>query len=148
MLRRIWTLVVKELLTLLREPRNRAILLVPPIIQTIVFGYGANFDLERIPLAIYDEDRTAVTRELASYFHGSPHFRNVGAVTSNREIAQLVENGRVLAVLHLPRNFTRDLITDETARIQMIMDGRNSDTASLVQRYSVDTIDRFFRTWQ
>lgn len=148
MLRRILALVLKEFLTLLREPRNRAVLLVPPILQTIVFGYGANFDLERIPVAVYDEDRTAVTREFASYFHGSPHFRDVGAVTNNREIAPLIERGRVLAVLHIPRNFSRDLITDETARIQMILDGRNSNTASLVQRYTVDTIDRFFRTWQ
>ncbi len=148
MLGRILAFVLKELRTLLKDPRNRAVLLVPPILQTILFGYGANFDLERIPIAIYDEDRSAVTRDLVAAFTGSPHFQFKGNVMRDAEIEPLIEAGRVLAVVHIARSFTRDLLGDDSGHIQMIMDGRNSNTASLTQRYAVDTIDSFFQAWQ
>jgi ABC-2 type transport system permease protein len=148
MLARIFAFVFKELRTLLKEPRNRAVLLVPPILQTILFGYGANFDLERIPIAIYNEDRSAVTRDLVAAFTGSPHFEFKGNVMRDAEIAPLIESARVLAVVHISRAFTRDLLADDSGHIQLIMDGRNSNTASLTQRYAVDTIDSFFQAWQ
>ena len=66
MLRRILGLMIKELLVLLRDKRGRAVLLVPPIVQTIVFGYAASFHLEHIRLAIYDEDRSALSREVTA----------------------------------------------------------------------------------
>ena len=104
MLARIFAFVFKELQTLLKDPRNRAVLLVPPILQTILFGYGANFDLERIPIAIYNEDRSAVTRDLVAAFTGSPHFEFKGNVMRGAEIAPLIESARVLAVVHISRH--------------------------------------------
>jgi ABC-2 type transport system permease protein len=148
MIGRILALVLKELRTLLKDPRNRAVLLVPPILQTILFGYGANFDLERIPIAIYDEDRSAVSRDLVAAFAGSPHFQYEGSVARDAEIGTLIDSARVLAVVHISRTFTRDLLTGDSGHIQMILDGRNSNTASLTQRYAVDTIDGFFQDWQ
>jgi ABC-2 type transport system permease protein len=148
MLARVLVLVLKELRTLLKDRRNRAVLLVPPILQTILFGYGANYDLEQIPVAIYDEDTSAVSRDLVAAFTGSPHFHNVVSITRDAEIAPLIDSSRVLAVIHISRTFTRDLLTGDSGHIQMILDGRNSNTASLTQRYAVDVIDGFFQDWE
>ena len=60
MLQRILALVHKEFLTLLKDPKSRMVLIVPPLIQLLVFGYAATFDLKDIPYAIYDEDRSAI----------------------------------------------------------------------------------------
>jgi ABC-2 type transport system permease protein len=65
MWQRILALVVKELLTLLKDKRSRVVLFVPPLIQLVVFGYAASFDLNRVPYALYSEDRGAAARDQA-----------------------------------------------------------------------------------
>src|SRR5512136_1685636 len=69
---RILALVRKEFLTLLKDPKSRMVLIVPPLIQLLVFGYAATFDLKEVPYAVYDEDRGAAARELLARFDGSP----------------------------------------------------------------------------
>jgi ABC-2 type transport system permease protein len=143
MLLRILGLMIKELLVLLRDKRSRAVLLVPPIVQTIVFGYAASFHLEHIRLAIYDEDRSALSREMTARFSGSPQIDMVGALTHAGQIEPLLVEREVLAVVRIPQGFSRDLNADRTARLQVILDGRNSNTALLARRYLLAIGEQF-----
>ncbi|HSK40065.1 MAG TPA: ABC transporter permease, partial [Arenibaculum sp.] len=143
MLRRILGLMVKELLVLLRDKRGRAMLVVPAVVQTIVFGYAALFHLENIRVAIYDEDRSILSREMIAQFSGSPHVDVVDTVTHLAEIEPLLVDREVLAVIRVARGFSRALNADETAHVQIIIDGRNSNTALLARRYLLAIAEQF-----
>ena len=71
---RIVALTIKELLAILKDKRSRIVLVVPPMLQLFIFGYAASFDLNDIPIAIYNEDNSAPARDLVAHVIGSPHF--------------------------------------------------------------------------
>jgi ABC-2 type transport system permease protein len=147
MLGRILALVRKEFLTLLKDPKSRMVLIVPPLIQLLVFGYAATFDLKQVPYAVYDEDRGAAARELLARFDGSPTFRKVADLSSDREMAPLVDGREVLVVIHVGPRFTDELLSGRRAPLQVILDGRNSNTAMIALNYVRSVVDRFNEDW-
>ncbi|VAW77476.1 ABC-type efflux pump permease component YbhR [hydrothermal vent metagenome] len=134
-LQRILALAIKELLAILRDKKSRFVLIGPPIAQLIVFGYAATFDLNDIPLAVYNEDRSAPARELLARVTGSPHFQLVTEISHDEQIAPLINNKDVLLVLHLGPRFSEYLKRNKPAPAQVIIDGRNSNTALLTLGY-------------
>ena len=134
-LQRILALTIKELLAVLKDKKSRIVLIVPPILQLLVFGYAATFDLNNISVAIYNEDRNAPSRELVARIIGSPHFNLHSYLDNEKQITPLINEREVLIVLHLAQHFSADLYKGRTAKAQVIIDGRNSNTALLVQGY-------------
>lgn len=147
MLNRILALVAKEFLALLKDKRSRLVLIVPPLIQLLVFGYAATFDLKNVPFAVYNEDRGSDTRELLADFDGSPSFTRVAQVTHESEIAPLVNSKQALMVIHAGPDFSANLLNGRPAALQVIVDGRNSNTAMLVINNVNVIVDRFNRKW-
>ena len=147
MFQRIAALVAKEFLALLKDKRSRTVIIVPPIIQLLVFGYAATFDLTEIPYAVFNEDRGFASRELLARFEGSPHFRAVTAVTHDKEIAPLIDRRGALLVVHLRADFTRQLLRGNAAPVQMIIDGRNSNTALVALGYARSIAEGFNEAW-
>ena len=133
----------KELLALLRDKKSRVVVFVPPILQVLVFGYAATFDLKNIPYAVFNEDSSGISRELEAGFHGSPHFQEITRIGSQGEIAPLIDKREVLLVLHIGPRFRRDLTLGRPAVVQVIVDGRNSNTAMLALNYSRTVINAF-----
>ncbi len=146
-LRRILALVHKEFLALLKDPKGRLVLIVPPLVQLLVFGYAATFDLGQVRYAVYNEDRGIASRDLLAGFAGAAHFRQVAAVRAEAEIAPLVDARQVLVVLHLGPRFSADLLAGRPAALQVIIDGRNSNTAMVAQNYVRGVVDRFNDEW-
>jgi ABC-2 type transport system permease protein len=147
MWQRILALVRKEFLALLKDPKSRLTLIVPPMIQLMVFGYAASFDLKAIPYAIYNEDRGAISRDMEAVFAGAPAFHRVAVLDSESEIAPLVDAREVLMVIHIGPRFGADLLSGQTAPLQIIVDGRNSNTALTAMGYVRTMVDRFNRDW-
>jgi ABC-2 type transport system permease protein len=147
MLRRIWALAVKELLALLKDPKSRMVLVVPPLVQLLVFGYAATFDLEQVPYALYDQDRSAASRQLAARLEGSASFRRVAELTSGEPGEGLLDRGEALLVLTIHPRFGQDLALGRAGRVQAIVDGRNSNTALILLGYLQSLVDRFSRDW-
>jgi ABC-2 type transport system permease protein len=148
MLRRIQALMIKEFLALLKDRRSRMVVFIPPILQLLVFGYAATFDLNRIPFAVYNEDAGQASRDLVARFTGSPNFKQVATLTHEEEITPLVDAKSVLLVIHLGPTFSRELLSGRPGPLQVIVDGRNSNTAAILLNY-VNTIVAAFNTdWQ
>lgn len=147
MLARILALVVKEFITLLKDKRARFVLIGPPLVQLIVFGYAATFDLRNVPFAVYNEDRGFASRELLAAFDGSPSFTRVAQITNEDEIARLIDSKRVLMVVRAGPHFSADLLSGRPAPLQIIVDGRNSNTAMLTINDARGIIDGFNREW-
>jgi len=144
---RVMALVLKEFITLLKEGRSRAVLIVPPLIQLLVFGYAASYDLKQVPYALYNEDRGAGARELVALLRGSGSFREQATVTSIDQVRPMVDARDVLLVVHVDPRFTRDLLVGQPARLQVIVDGRNSNTALIAVGYVRQIVERFNREW-
>jgi ABC-2 type transport system permease protein len=140
MLRHILALAMKEFLALLRDPRSRFVLIGPPIMQLIIFGYAASFDLDHVPVAIYNQDTGAEARELVSRIEGSPHFEVLAYLNHDSEIPPLIDNKKVLLALNIGPNFSADLSQGRVAGLQIILDGRNSNTALLALNYLRDIV--------
>jgi ABC-2 type transport system permease protein len=147
-LSRVIALVFKELLALLKDPRSRFVVVAPPIVQAIVFGYAATFDLNNVGYAIYDEDRSFASRELHARFLGTPHFRQVAVLEHISEIAPLIDSRQLLMVLHIPEDFTRNLLASRQADVQVIVDGRNSNTALIALGYARNIVNEYGREWR
>jgi ABC-2 type transport system permease protein len=146
-LQRIVALAIKELLAMLKDKKSRIVLVVPPLLQLVVFGYAASFDLNDIPVAVYNEDRGAPSRELVARVIGSPHFHLVATLDNDRQIAPMINNRDVLVVLRLGQRFSADLYKQQTTNVQVIIDGRNSNTALLVQGYLRSIVSDFNLDW-
>ncbi len=147
MLARILALVIKEFLTLLKDKRTRLVLIGPPLIQLLVFGYAATFDLKNVPFAVYNEDSGYASRELFASFDGSTSFSRVAQITHESEIAPLIDDKRVLMVVHAGPSFSADLLAGRPAALQVIVDGRNSNTAMLAVNDVNVMVDRYSRAW-
>ena len=147
MWRRIFALVTKEFLTLLKDKRSRVVIIVPPLIQLMVFGYAATFDLKHVPFAVFNEDRGSVSRDLVAAFGGSPSFEEVARLTHDNEIAPMIDSQQALMVIRIGPRFSADLLSGRPAPIQIIVDGRNSNTAQLVVNYGRLIVKRFNTDW-
>lgn len=145
---RIYGLTIKEFLALLKDRKSRIVVIVPPILQLIVFGYAATFDLTNIPYAVYNEDGGLSSIELVSAFRGSANFKEVAYLTRDEQIAPLINSKKALMVLHIDRRFSRDLIAGRPGSVQVIVDGRDSNTAAILLTYVNSIVAQFDANWQ
>ena len=144
-LNRIRGLVVKELLALLKDPKGRFVLIAPPVIQLLIFGYAATFDINDVAMAVVDRDGGAESRALVARFAGSPTFHTVADPANIRQARPLVAAGDADMVLHLGPDFGRDLRRGLGPQIQVLVDGRNSNTAAITAQYAGEIVAAFNR---
>jgi ABC-2 type transport system permease protein len=144
---RIIALIIKEFLALLKDPKSRFVIIGPPVLQLLVFGYAATFDLTHIPFAIYNESASEEARELVARFSGSTNFNEVATITHDEQIAPLIDSKQVLLVVHIGPRFSRNLRTLATAPVQIILDGRDSNTAMLAMGYVQKIVDTYNVQW-
>lgn len=140
---RIREIIRKEFRQVLREPRMRIILFVPPLVQTILFGFAVNLDVENGWLGWMDLDRTPSSRELRAAFEGSRRFVVVAEAESEARVRELLDRGEAQAVVRVPAGFARDIQRGQTAAVQILVDGTNSNTASILAGYAAQIISGY-----
>jgi ABC-2 type transport system permease protein len=145
---RIVSLIRKEVQALLRDPRSRVILFLPALLQSVLFGYAATFDLNHAPYAVYDEDHSAASRDLLARFDGSGVFERVATIQRSADIARLIDNRDALAVVRIGPDFSSRLAAGRSADVQVIVDGRNSNTAATTVGYITTIVDEFNADWR
>src|SRR5690242_9164056 len=132
---RIGVILRKEFIQTLREPRMRLLLFVPPLVQLLVFGFAVNLDVDHTAIAWMDMDRTPLSRELRARFEGSGWFEVVAEPTDEREAQRLLDRSDAQAVARVLPGFERDVLRGGSPAVQLLVDGSNSNTASLVSSY-------------
>lgn len=142
---RIAGLFAKEIEIVLRDPRSRFVVIVPPIVQLFVFGYAATFDVVELDTVLLDEDRTVVSRELAHRFDASRAFRITESVRTERDLREAISSGRVRAGLRIGQTFGDRIERDGGATVQLLFDGRNSNTALVALGYARRIVEAFDR---
>lgn len=129
------SLIRKEILALVKDPASRALLFMPAIMQALLFGYGATYDLNYAPYAVLDQSRGAASKELLARLDGTGVFVRTATLTSSDQIAAQIDSGDALLMISIPSDFETRLAAGQEAPLQLILDGRNSSTASLASAY-------------
>jgi ABC-2 type transport system permease protein len=142
-MRRIWAIMWKEFLHIIRDPRTIISTLVIPPMLVILFGYALTFDVKHIPLAVDDMDKTVASRELVKSFTASGYFDNVGSVSGLEEANAGFLRGDYKAHIMIPRGFSRNLMAGRGAVIELAIDGSNPVIANAAYRYGLVIPQRF-----
>lgn len=132
---RIQAIAKKEFKHLLRDIRMLSILLIFPVFLLVVFGYAVNFDVHHIKLALYDLEKSQTSREVLSNLLHSEYFDLSGSLIADRQIKETLDNKYAQGVLIIPSDFSRNFFSGKTAKLQMIVDGVDGNTASIIQNY-------------
>jgi ABC-2 type transport system permease protein len=148
----ILPIVRKEFRQIKRDKRILSILLFIPALMLLMFGYALNFDVKHTSMAVYDEDRSSVSREFTEQFFISEYFTKVQTLESKAEINNLLDAEKARVVLVIPSSFTKDIQRGRAASVQVIVDGTNSNAAAtvlgyinaIIQQYSVKVMTESF----
>jgi len=135
MLARLKQMLIKEFIQVFRDKRTRFILFGPPIIQMLIFGYAATFEIRHVATVIVDLDHSQESRELVSRFTSSPYFDVQHQLTDSRQIEDLIDRGKATVALQINPGFAEDLRKGQTAPLQVIVDATNSNTALIASGY-------------
>ncbi|MBY0502632.1 MAG: ABC transporter permease [Bryobacteraceae bacterium] len=140
---RIWEMMRKELRQSLREPRMRATLFAPPLIQLLVFGYAVSLDVDHARIAWMDLDRSAASRELREAFTGSGRFEIVRSLENEDDTQASLDHSEVMAIVRILPGFAADLARGREVAVQVLVDGSNSNTANIVSNQASTVIRSF-----
>jgi ABC-2 type transport system permease protein len=140
---RLWALVKKEFIHIIRDPRSLAMAFLMPLILLILFGYAITMDIKTLNLAVYDQDKSAASRNYLEGFPASSYFSVVAAAESHTEVRALLDQGRAHLALVIPRHFARDLEQGRTTKVQLLADGSDANTATIALGYAEAVTNRF-----
>jgi ABC-2 type transport system permease protein len=134
-IRRVTALIYKEIITLLQDKKTRFVLIGPPILQLFVFALAATLEVKNISTVIFNQDGGRHGYELIQRINGSPTFTKIKFVNTESSLRKRIDKQKALVAIHIPQNFSQLLEAGKQAKIQVIMDGRKSNTAQIVSGY-------------
>ena len=143
MWQRIRTLIVKEFLAVWRDPKSRMILIVPPLVELLVFSFAATQEVKNVQIAILNRDTGTNARDLIAMFSGSPNFSAIDFLDDESQIAPAIDSRQSIFVLYIQSDFSRELNAGRPATVQLLLDGRRSNAAQIVEGYANAIVARY-----
>ena len=145
---RILNLCRKEFLAVLKDPASRAILIVPALMQSLLFGYAATYDLNQADYALLDQSHSAASTALVARLDGTGVFHRAATLRTPADIERVIDAQDALFVLHIGPRFEQQLQAGEEAAVQLIVDARNSNTAGSAAGYVSAVVADFNAQWR
>ncbi len=142
-LRRTRAIARKEFLHILRDPRSLIMALALPLLMILLFGYALTLDVDRIPTLVYDQDNSPESRELIARFDGSRYFQVNGVTDNYTIIEKKIDRDECILCIAIPLDYSRELHSGRSPRIQLILDGSDSNTASIALGYAQNVLESF-----
>lgn len=140
---RIKQMVVKEFIHVLRDPRMKAIVFAIPVLQTIVFGFAVTTDVNNIPTAVYDLDKSYESREVVRRLRASGYFDIRHFPETRAQMQDLLDRGKIILSLNFNKGFSADIKTGKRALLQVLVDGTDSNTATVAMDYAGRIIKKY-----
>ncbi|MFH1494504.1 MAG: ABC transporter permease [Pseudomonadota bacterium] len=142
---RIYRMLVKEFIQVLRDPRMKALIFVMPVVQLIMFGYAVTTDVDHIRTAVCDLDKSPQSRALIERFTASGYFTVVDSTNNPQRLGELLDRGKATIGIQINRGFADDLRSGRQAAIQTIVDGTDSNTGTVAMDYAQRITQEFSR---
>jgi ABC-2 type transport system permease protein len=143
---RLFALIKKEFLAIKNDRKSMFVIIVPPLLQIFIFSFSATMEVKHVNLAIFNKDESYQSREFIQVLKGSNYIENLINVQSYDEAEKLINTKKVAGLISIPDNFTKDMGT-QNSKIQLILDGRRSNTAQIVEGYISQMLIKF-RTYE
>jgi ABC-2 type transport system permease protein len=140
---RLTALVVKELLAAFRDPKARFALIMPPLIQVFLFAFAATMEVTNVPVGVVNLDWGAQSAQLVSRFERASAFSEIRRYASQAEARAAIDRQEVMAVVQIGQDFSRKLAARETPEVLVLLDGRKSNSAQIVNSYLNTIISQF-----
>lgn len=144
-LSRIFALVHKEFRSLLSSKAGRFLLVMPVLIQTALFPFAATLEVKNATLAVFNEDRGVASVEIMQRFAASGAFSKIIPVWSARELDQAIGKREAMLAVHIPADFSRKLVAGEISPVQVVLDGRRSNSSQIAFSYLQSVLDLYLR---
>ena len=132
---RLAAIIVKELWAVLRDPRSRISLILPPLIQLLVFGYASTLEVKNVTIGVLDRDGGQWSHEIIARVAGSPNFKRIVSLESEQALAAAIDTQQVIAALRFDPHFSADVSAGRGAMVGVVFDGRKSNAAQIVGGY-------------
>ena len=142
---RIKAIAKKELIQIWRDPLSLAMAFMMPVMLLFLFGYAITLDVNDLKTVVHDLDKSSLSRELVREFTGSGYFTVVDYILDNRDIDRYLDSGRARVAISIPEKFSGDLRTGRSAALQVIVDGSDSNTATIALGYMSAISDAYAR---
>jgi ABC-2 type transport system permease protein len=140
---RLLAVARKEVIQIRRDPRSLGMAFVIPMVLLFLFGYALTLDVNNLKTVVYDQDRTAVSRAFLARFEESGYFTVVATARNYGDLEWALDSGRAQVVLVIPRNFARDLDLGRQVPVQALLDGSDSNTATIALAYLTGIASRY-----
>jgi ABC-2 type transport system permease protein len=134
-LHRTWAIFRKELIHIKRDPISLLQVILLPVILLLLYGYALTFDIKHVTLVIYDQERSQLSEDFINRFRGTEYFKIMGYVNSYHDLRDQITARKVQAGILIPYDFSRSYQTGQTAKVQAVVDGTDSNTANIVLGY-------------
>jgi len=138
-------LIKKEFLSILKDPRSRMIIIMPPILQLLIFANALTMEIKNVDMMVLDYCNTQESRELIAGFEHSKWFGKIIRVDSNEDIKKNIETRKIEAAVIINADFDRKLKEGQPAAIQLILDGRNPTTAAAMNGYVTQVASTYYQ---
>jgi ABC-2 type transport system permease protein len=132
---RLFAIIIKETWALLRDPRARISLIVPPLVQLLIFSFATTLEVKNFDVGVYDRDGGGWSQEFIQRLGGSPNVRRIVSISSPAAVRSAIDDRAVIAVVMFDEQFSRDVSARRPAVIQAVLDGRRSNSAQIVAGY-------------
>lgn len=140
---RIWSLVVKEFKSVLADKNNRNMILLSPLLQLVLFANVASLEIKKVFISVYDKDNTELSRTLTEKFEKTPIIKKVYHINNDKEMKELVDKEKVFVAITIPQDFAKNIYDGSGTDIQIIIDGRRSNSSQIVASYISSIIHKF-----
>ncbi len=142
-LRRVSAISRKEFIQIIRDPRSLALAIVIPMILIVLFGFALSLDIDNIPLAIWDRDNTRASVDFLLNFKNSKYFQIIGYYDNYRDLQRLIDSGKAMMAMVIEKDFSQDLLSGRPAPVQLILDGSDSNTATIALGYANAVVTQY-----
>jgi len=142
-LKRVRAVANKEYIQIIRDPRSLALGLLIPVILIVLFGYALSLDIKNVPLAIWDQDNSKVSVDFLLNFKNSDYFKIIGYYDNYRDLERLLDYGETMMAMVIPKDFSRYIYSNQSAPVQLILDGSDSNTAQISLGYAQSVVQAY-----
>lgn len=135
-------LMKKEFLAIWSDKKSRTIIIIPPLIQLLLFSFAITLEVKNINIAVLDRDNSTKSQEIVRSLSYSNSFTNIYRLNSEKELTEYIDIQKALVVLYIPQNFAQKIAKNENVSIQIIADGRKSNSSQIAQEYIQSAIQK------
>lgn len=136
---RVWALIKKEFIQIVRDPHSLAMAIAIPLMLLLLFGFALTLDVDRVPLAVWNQDKSQISSDFILNFKNSRYFKIIGYYDNYAQLQNLIDRNQALMAMVIHRDFSKLLRANMPAPVQLLVDGSDSNTATIAMGY-VDAI--------